>query len=120
MLPAVGQGALCIEIRQQDPRIAPLAAAMDDPVTRQAVMGERAFLHRLQGGCQVPIAGHGVVAADRFTLSGLVCDVDGSHRIQRTLAGAADQSERIGRELADALLSQGAGEMLERLNAHAQ
>jgi len=59
MLPAVGQGALCIEIREQDPRVGPMVAALDHPATRTVVSGERAFLKRLQGGCQVPIAGHG-------------------------------------------------------------
>lgn len=119
MLPAVGQGALCIEIRQDDPRVAPLVAALDDLETRRVVLGERAFLTRLQGGCQVPIAGYGHIDEKGYTLTGLVCDVDGSHRIKQSLTGPASRSERIGLDLAEALLAQGAGEILEKLNADA-
>ena len=119
MLPAVGQGALCIEIRRHDPRVESAVATLNDPSTRRVVMGERAFLNRLEGGCQVPIAGHGRIVDDRFTLTGLVCDVDGSHRIEGSQEGSIDQSEMVGRQLAERLLSMGAGEILERLNANA-
>ncbi len=120
MLPAVGQGALCIETRKADPEITPVVTALDDPATRRVVLGERAFLHRLEGGCQVPIAGHGHLNDETFSMTGLVCDIDGSKRIKRSQQGPADQSESIGRELAEALLAEGAGEILERLNANAQ
>ena len=119
MLPAVGQGALCIEIREQDPVIAPVVTALDDLPTRQVVMGERAFLNRLEGGCQVPIAGHGQIGKNGYTLTGLVCDVDGSHQIKQSRTGPESRSEQIGLELAEALLDMGAGEILERMNADA-
>ena len=119
MLPAVGQGALCLEIREKDPVIAPVVAALDDLPTRQVVMGERAFLNRLEGGCQVPIAGHGHIDENGYTLTGLVCDVDGSHQIKQSRTGPESRSEQIGLELAEALLDMGAGEILERLNADA-
>lgn len=120
MLPAVGQGALCIEIRENDPHIAPVVEALDDLSTRQVVMGERAFLNRLEGGCQVPIAGHGHIDEKGYTLTGLVCDVDGSHQVKQSKSGPEAQSEKIGLQLAEALLTLGAGEILERLNANAQ
>jgi hydroxymethylbilane synthase len=120
MLPAVGQGALCIEIRDNDPRVAAVVAALDDLPTRQVVMGERAFLKRLEGGCQVPIAGHGHIGAKGYTLTGLVCEVDGSHQIKLSRTGPAARSEQIGIALAEALLTMGAGEILERLNDNAQ
>ena len=120
MLPAVGQGALCIEIRKDDPRMVPVAAALDDLPTRQVVMGERAFLNRLEGGCQVPIAGHGRIDEKGYSLTGLVCDVDGSHQIKQSRTGLEARSEQIGLELAEALLAMGAGEILERLNADAR
>ena len=120
MLPAVGQGALCIETRQADPRIETIVAPLDDQATRQVVLGERAFLNRLEGGCQVPIAGHGHRNGSEISLAGLVCDLDGSRIIKETRKGPAEQSEAIGLELAEALLSKGAGEILERLNADAQ
>jgi hydroxymethylbilane synthase len=92
---------------------------LDDTHTRKVVLGERAFLHRLEGGCQVPIAGHGHLKNNTYTLAGLVCDVDGTQRIKASLTGSADQSQKIGVELAETLLSKGAGEILERLNANA-
>jgi hydroxymethylbilane synthase len=115
MLPAVGQGALCIEIRDGDPRIGPMVAALDHPATRTVVSGERAFLKRLQGGCQVPIAGHGRLDGAHFTLTGLVADVDGSAVIKHRLSGPAASAERIGIELAEILLSRGADEILKKL-----
>jgi hydroxymethylbilane synthase len=120
MLPAVGQGALCIEIRKNDSRISPVVAALDDLPTRQVVMGERMFLNRLEGGCQVPIAGHGHIDENGYTLTGLVCDVDGSHQVKQSQTGPQAQSEQIGLQLAETLLAMGAGEILERLNANAQ
>jgi hydroxymethylbilane synthase len=117
MLPAVGQGALCIEIRDQDPRIGPMVAALDHPPTRTVVSGERAFLKRLQGGCQVPIAGHGRLEGDRFTLTGLVADVDGRVVIKHHLCGPASAAEAIGLELAEILLSRGADQILKNLTS---
>jgi len=115
MLPAVGQGALCIEVREADPRIGPMVAALDHPATRTVVSGERAFLKRLQGGCQVPIAGYGRLEGALFMLTGLVADVDGSTVIKHRLSGPASSAERIGFELAEILLSRGADEILKNL-----
>ena len=119
MLPAVGQGALCIEIREQDPRVGPMVAALDHPATRTVVSGERAFLKRLQGGCQVPVAGHGRLDGAHFTLTGLVADVDGSTLIKHRLSGPASAAERIGIELAEILLNRGADEILKNLTSTA-
>jgi len=116
MLPAVGQGALCIEVREGDARIGPMVAALDHPATRTVVSGERAFLKRLQGGCQVPIAGHGRLDGAQFTLTGLVADLDGSTVIKHRLEGPAAAAERIGIELAETLLDRGAEEILRNLS----
>ncbi len=115
MLPAVGQGALCIEIRRADARIGPMAAVLDHLETRTAVTGERAFLRRLEGGCQVPIAGYGTVASGRFRLAGLVAEVDGSALIRHRLCGPADTAAALGIELAEVLLSRGADRLLSKL-----
>jgi hydroxymethylbilane synthase len=115
MLPAVGQGALCIEIREGDARIGPMVAALEDPATRTVVSGERAFLKRLQGGCQVPIAGHGRLDGAQFTLTGLVADLDGRTVIKHRLSGPAAAAERIGIELAETLLGRGADAILKKL-----
>jgi hydroxymethylbilane synthase len=115
MLPAVGQGALCIEMRQDDPIIGPMLAALDHKNSRTVVLGERAFLNRLGGSCQVPIAGHGEILADMFSLTGLVADVDGSRIIKDSLSGPIDGAEVIGVQLAEQLLARGADKILEEL-----
>jgi hydroxymethylbilane synthase len=117
MLPAVGQGALCIEMRRGDPRVARLAAALDDPATRTVVAGERAFLKRLEGGCQVPIAAHGTLAGGVFSLTGLVAEVDGRIIIRQSRSGAAAASQAVGVQLAEHLLALGAGEILDKLKS---
>ena len=115
MLPAVGQGALCIEIREQDTKITSLVDCLDHYHTRRIVLGERAFLHRLEGGCQVPIAAYGQIEKNVFTLTGLVASVDGKTIIKNEMSGAEENSENTGIKLAENLLAAGAKELLESL-----
>jgi hydroxymethylbilane synthase len=117
MLPAVGQGALCIEVRSDDRRIGAMVAALDHPPTRTAVTGERAFLKRLQGGCQVPIAANGREEDGRFVLSGLVADIEGAAIVRDRRSGPAEAAARIGVELAESLLARGADRILALLAA---
>jgi hydroxymethylbilane synthase len=119
MLPAAGQGALCIEIRENDAYITSVVGALDHGETRRTVLGERAFLHRMGGSCQVPIATHGKMIDGQYRLAGLVAEIDGSHIIRETLTGPADDAERIGLELADRLIGLGADRILERLQESA-
>jgi hydroxymethylbilane synthase len=105
----------CIEIREEDARIGPMVSTLDHPATRTAVSGERAFLKRLEGGCQVPVAGYGRIEGSHFILTGLVADVDGRTVIQHSLSGPAVSAERIGVELAEILLSRGADGILKNL-----
>ena len=115
MLPAVGQGALCIEIRQNDPEVEPIVSSLEHHQTRVEVMGERAFLNRLEGGCQVPIAAYGKIEKNTFTLCGLVATVDGKTVIMEILSGPKDSSEIIGVKLADRLVAMGAKTIMENL-----
>jgi hydroxymethylbilane synthase len=117
MLPAVGQGALGIEIRANDPQIADMMAALDHAATRAAVLAERAFLKKLGGSCQIPIAGHASVNHNTVTLTALVADLDGSRIIKATLTGAIDSAEALGQELAADLLSMGADQILAKLQS---
>jgi hydroxymethylbilane synthase len=78
-------------------------------------MGERAFLSRLEGGCQVPIAAHGKLKGDDFTLEGLVASLDGATVIRASLTGPARSAESIGVALAERLIAKGAGPILESL-----
>lgn len=115
MLPAAGQGALCVEIRQNDPAIEAIVTALEHPRTRAVVAGERAFLNRLAGGCQVPMAAHGQIENSGFTLCGLVATIDGTTVIKDTLSGALESSEFVGVKLAERLISKGAQAIIETL-----
>ncbi len=115
MLPAVGQGALCVEARNNDYKILPFVAKLDHRKTRIIITGERAFLKRLEGGCQVPIAALGRIEDDIFSLTGLVADPDGKNMIKETLTGSIEMAETIGEKLADILLTLGAKQILDNL-----
>ena len=115
ILPAVGQGAVGIEARQGDDDTLALLAVLDDKDTRDRVLAERAFNHRLQGGCQVPIACHGILNGDQLTMRGLVGEPDGSLIIEGSASGHRGQAEQTGIELADDLLSRGAKSILDKL-----
>lgn len=119
MLPAVGQGALCIEIREDDSEIKECVGALDHKETHVAVLGERAFLKRLEGSCQVPVAGFGRHIGNNYVLQGLVADIEGDTVIRDSLSGDMAESEKIGVMLADRLLGKGAKEILDFLKANA-
>lgn len=112
MLPAVGQGVLAIETRLNDAALAEAVGRLDDPVTACEAGAERAFLARLGGGCQLPIAGHAVKEGDSVRIEGLVASVDGTVLIREAAAGPAAEPGALGRELADRLLAQGGRELL--------
>ncbi|RTZ98272.1 MAG: hydroxymethylbilane synthase, partial [Deltaproteobacteria bacterium] len=115
MLPAVGQGALCIEIRKGDDRVEKAIAPLDDADTRIAVTTERAFLNRLEGGCQTPIAAHATLKNGMVRFVGLVADLDGRRQFRQSISGTPDMAGEMGIRLAEQLLDQGAGDILEKL-----
>jgi hydroxymethylbilane synthase len=119
MLPAVGQGALCIESRTHDSSTSQIVTGLDHAATHLAVIAERALLHRLEGGCQVPIAAFATLENEQLELTGLVAEVDGSNLIQETASGPCDQAAALGIDLAKALIARGAGDILERLKQNA-
>lgn len=116
-LPAIGQGAVGIECRQDDDWVNELLAPLNDRDTAIRVRAERSLNHRLQGGCQVPIAGYAELAHGVILLRGLVGMVDGSQIIHGEIAGQPEDAEYLGRVLAEDLLSRGADEILESLYA---
>ena len=117
MLPAVGQGALCIEIRKNDSKIESLVEALEHPETRSTVLGERAFLNRLEGSCQVPVAALGKIENDIFSLCGLISDLKGETVLRETESGPPDLSRDIGIKLADRLLARGGKQILDNLQS---
>ena len=115
ILPAVGQGALCIEVRKDDPPVHELIAPLDHAETNWIVKSERAFLKRLEGGCQVPMAAFGRIESDTLTLAGMVAETDGSVMHHQTISGAVAEAETIGHELAGRLINMGADQIIARL-----
>ncbi len=114
-LPAIGQGAIGVECRLDDVRTQALIAPLDDATTHTRIAAERAFNARLQGGCQVPIAGHALLEQDRIWLRGLVGEPDGSRIVAGEIRGPATDASALGTALAEDLLGRGAGAILRRL-----
>ena len=120
MLPAIGQGAIGIECREDDAVTRALIAPLDHPDTHICVAAERAVNRRLFGGCQVPVAGHArLEGAQRETmhLRALVGRTDGSELLQGVRDGRPGQAEEIGADLAEELLAKGARAILAELSA---
>lgn len=111
-LPAIGQGALGIECRSDDPRVNALIALLHDPDTATCVLAERAMNRRLQGGCQVPIAGYAELSGDGVHLRGLVGEPDGSRIIRADGRATTADAEALGERLAEELLAGGADRIL--------
>ena len=119
-LPAIGQGAVGIECRADDPAVNKLIAVLNHAPTQIRVSAERAMNHRLEGGCQVPIAGHAVLDGDALILRGLVGYPDGSQVIRGEIRGKAGEAVGLGVALADDLLTRGAGAILKAVYAAAE
>ena len=113
MLPAVGQGALAIEARQEDKLTIEVVSRLDHKFTRAACVAERALLRSLGGGCQLPIAAHAVVREKRIRLNGLVADKKGKQVVRDRISGSLDEAEQLGTRLAEQLLARGARELLD-------
>jgi hydroxymethylbilane synthase len=114
-LPAIGQGAIGIECRVRDEALNRLLGALHDHETGICVAAERAMNSRLNGGCQVPIAGFAQILEGRLFLRGLVGQPDGSILYRSERWGDLEQAEEMGRLVAEDLLRQGADKILESL-----
>lgn len=112
MLPAVGQGALALEIRAGDRALAERVGALDHAATHQAIDAERAFLAKLEGNCQVPLAAFAQVEGGQLTLHALVGSVDGKTLLRTERRGLAADAAALGRAAAETLLAQGAAALL--------
>ena len=113
MLPAIGQGALGIELRRDDTQLLADLQFLHDPRTATAVAAERAFLLRLEGGCQVPIGAHAVVDGETVRLTGLIASVDGRQLLRDTLTAPAAEAPALGTRLAERLLARGGKAILD-------
>jgi hydroxymethylbilane synthase len=119
MLPAVAQGALALEGRGSDAATLKRLSALNDPDTRVRVEAERGFLARIEGGCQVPIAGHATLAAGKVTIRALVASLDGKNVIRGERIGPTTEARALGVDLAEELLSKGADQILRETEGKA-
>jgi hydroxymethylbilane synthase len=115
MVPAVGQGALGLEFRQDDKETIDKLQFLDHYATRVAVEAERSFLMELQGGCQIPIAGFARLKDNSLLLDGLVADLDGGTIFRDKIIGSPENAKELGGTLANMLLDEGARKILEKI-----
>ena len=113
MLPAVAQGAVGIEMRKADTELHAGLSFLADYATDVCVQAERTYLKRLEGGCQVPLAGFATLAGQELTMTGLIAPVDGSRFIKKAITGKPEDAAKIGLALAEELLDMGGREILE-------
>lgn len=122
MLPAVGQGALALESREEDGDVRRWLAELHHAPSAVAVLAERAFLRRLEGGCQAPIAALGSVdeEVERVVLEGFLGTLDGQRSLRRRAEGRAAEAAELGLRLAEDMLAAGGHEVLEECRSQAE
>jgi len=115
LLPAVGQGALGIETRENDLETNELIALLHHEDTGRTVTAERSFLRTLEGGCQIPIAAFGIIDNGRLSLNGMIGSLDGKVILRDQSEDATENAEKIGTDLAEKLLSAGGKSLLNEI-----
>ncbi len=116
-LPAIGQGAVGVECRSDDEFINEITGKLNHEETRISVSAERAFLKKLEGGCQVPLAAYAYIEKTDLIIDALVGSIDGGTLIRDSMKGSPHQAESMGIAIAEKLLSRGAGEILSEVYA---
>jgi hydroxymethylbilane synthase len=115
ILPAVGQGALGVEIRSEDTEIKTILESLISEATTYSALAERAFLRTLEGGCQVPIGAYARVEENKLVFDGMIGSLDGKKILRGHIQGEPAQCESIGNELAKSLFKSGGKEILESI-----
>lgn len=118
-LPAAGQGALGVQVRSDDKEMAELAKVLDHLPTHNAVVAERAFLNRVEGGCHVPVGTLAEVQGTAIILKGVIASLDGSRMLRGEERGSQNSGAEIGLRLGEKLLAQGGGVILEEARCEA-
>ena len=113
MLPAVGQGALGLQIKKNDGELAGICGKLNHPQTYAEVSAERAYLRELGGGCRLPIAAYGLIENKRLTLEGLLAAPNGSTVIRDKVWGEITEAQELGKKLADLILEKGGKKLLD-------
>lgn len=120
ILPAVGQGALAIEIRGDDARLRTIVESLNHVATEQATNGERALLRFLEGGCQIPIGTFGRIESGQFVLDAVVGSIDGKRIVRGSISGPPEKAAILGESLAEELLRKGADKILQEIRMSSQ
>jgi hydroxymethylbilane synthase len=115
VIPACSQGAIAIEIRENDPAIASLVSAINDETTLIATNAERAFLRTLEGGCQIPVGSYSKITGNSFEITGFISSINGEEFLKETAKGHVCQAVDIAVELAETLLNRGGREILKAI-----
>jgi hydroxymethylbilane synthase len=115
MIPAVAQGAIAIEIRENDPFVSNLAEGITDSETLIAAKAERIFLNILEGGCQVPVGCYSEIKDNIFSIIGFISDLTGKEKIKATLTGKLVDAESVAKKLAESFIEKGAKEILKNI-----
>ncbi|HEN20661.1 MAG TPA: hydroxymethylbilane synthase [Desulfobacteraceae bacterium] len=113
LLPAIGQGALGLEVRRNDEWAINILDFLNHDETKVTVTAERAVLRKLEGGCQVPLAAFARLDGERLYLQAMVAEIDGTRVIKDEITGKKDQAEELGVALAGRLLKSGADKILD-------
>jgi hydroxymethylbilane synthase len=113
MLPAVGQGALGLQIRRADVDLAEICARLNDAKTAAEITAERSYLRALGGGCRLPIAALGKLDGQMLTLEGMLAAPNGSTMIREKINGAKEDAEALGKKLAEIILEKGGKKLLD-------
>jgi len=115
ILPAVGQGALGIEIHKENIFAEKILKSINDENTFIAVRAERALLKYLEGGCQIPIGAFAEVKPNGLYLDAVIASIDGTITFRKKIRGSKNNPEKLGIELAKDLLKAGASEILKEI-----
>ena len=112
VVPACGQGAIAIEIRDHDTIVADLVKVLHCEETYRKITAERSFLNELEGGCQIPIGAYAFITGDNLELTGMVALPDGKKEIRATEKGKSIDAEKIGRKLGQKIIAMGGNDVL--------
>lgn len=115
MLPAVGQGAIAVEIREDDFSTQQKLDKITDEQTRIATLAERAVLRHLEGGCQVPVGCYSAIENEQINLTAMVCSLDGKEMIKKSTVCSFDEASVLAIELAQSILDEGGQEILNKI-----
>jgi hydroxymethylbilane synthase len=114
-IPAVAQGAIAMQSRENDPEIYNILSKLNHIETMNCILAERKFLNTLQGGCQVPVGCYSEINGNEITLTGFVASVDGTNYLKESKSGTIDNSVILGSELANTLIELGGDKILEEI-----